>query len=103
VLIEAGDITPEEAVNHPKRNVLMKALGASEKQEIDKFDVESTIDGILLCSDGLTNMLSIEQIETVLNDKELSLENKLTKLVSKSNSRGGLDNISIAYLVKENN
>ena len=81
----------------------MKALGASDKQEMDKFAVESSVDAIFLCSDGLTNMLTNEQIESILNDEELTGDEKLSKLVKKCNVRGGLDNISIAYLVKESN
>ncbi len=103
VLVESGELTEEEAQNHPKKNVLMRALGASDKQELDKFAVETDVDAIILCSDGLTNMLSTEQIENILNDEELDVESKLTKLVRKCNSRGGTDNISVAYLVKESN
>ena len=98
LLVAAGDLTEEEAKYHPKKNVLMKALGSSEKAEIDVFDVELDIDGIFLCSDGLTNMLTKEQIEKVLNDEELNIEEQVIKLIRKSNARGGTDNISIAYL-----
>jgi protein phosphatase len=98
LLVAAGDLTEEEAKYHPKKNVLMKALGSGEKAEIDVFDVELDIDGIFLCSDGLTNMLTKEQIEKVLNDEELNIEEKVIKLIRKSNARGGTDNISIAYL-----
>ena len=96
-LLSVGEITEEEALNHPKRNVLMKALGATEVCELDIFDVERNVEGIMLCSDGLTNMLSKEQIEKVLNDKELNIEEKIKKLIRKSNARGGTDNITIAY------
>lgn len=101
ILVESGEIRPEEAINHPQKNVLMKALGAAPKIEPDIFDVEVTIDGIFLCSDGLTNMVTIEQIENVLNDKELDITEKVDKLILKSNLRGGSDNISIAYLTRE--
>jgi len=101
LLVAAGDLTEEEAKYHPKRNVLMKALGSSEKAELDVFDVDRNIDGILLCSDGLTTMLSKEQIEKVLNDEELEIEEKVIKLIRKSNARGGTDNISVAYLSLE--
>ncbi|HOP66035.1 MAG TPA: Stp1/IreP family PP2C-type Ser/Thr phosphatase [Bacilli bacterium] len=101
LLVTAGDISPEEAMYHPKKNVLMRALGTSEKAELDIFDVETTIDAVLLCSDGLTNMLTQEQIAKVLNDTELDIEEKVSKLIRKSNARGGTDNISIAYLVRE--
>ncbi len=100
-LVETGELTPEEAINHPKKNVLMKALGASEKQELDIFDVDPNVDAILLVSDGLTNMLTMDQVEKVLNDAELKYEDKLIKLIKKCNARGGTDNISIAYLVKD--
>ena len=103
VLIDAGELTEEEARNYPKKNVLMKALGAGAEVEPDEFDVETTVDGILLASDGLTNMLNDEQIQNVLNDDKLTIEEKLNKLVKKCNSRGGTDNISIAYLTKEEN
>jgi protein phosphatase len=101
LLVQAGDLTEEEAKFHPKKNVLMKALGASEKAELDIFDVETDIEGIFLCSDGLTNMLTNEQIEKVLDDKELEIEEKIIKLIRKSNARGGTDNISVAYLSLE--
>ena len=101
LLVAAGDLTEEEAKYHPKRNVLMKALGSSEKVELDIFEVDTSVDGIFLCSDGLTNMLTREQIEKVLNDEELDVEEQIIKLIRKSNARGGTDNISIAYLRRE--
>ena len=101
LLVSTGELTEEEAKNHPKRNVLMKALGAAEVCELDIFDVDTDVDGIMLCSDGLTNMLTVEQIERVLNDEELNIEQKVVKLIRKSNARGGTDNITIAYLVNE--
>lgn len=98
LLVASGELTEEEAKYHPKKNVLMKALGSGDKAELDIFDVELDIEGIFLCSDGLTNMLTKEQIEKVLNDEELEIEEKVVKLIRKSNARGGTDNISIAYL-----
>ena len=101
LLVEAGNLTPEEAKNHPKKNVLMRALGASDKAELDIFDVDINCEGILLCSDGLTNMLSDESIIKVLNDSTLEIEEKVIKLIKKCNARGGTDNITVAYLTKE--
>lgn len=102
LLVKSGELTEEEAKNHPRKNVLMKALGASTNVEMDIFNVELNVDGIFLCSDGLTNMLDNDQIVKVLNDKG-TIEEKLEKLVFKANNRGGNDNISIAYLIKEDN
>ena len=101
LLVSTGELSEEEALNHPKKNVLMKALGAAESCELDIFDVDKDIDGIMLCSDGLTNMLTKEQIEKVLNDEELTIEDKVRKLIRKSNARGGTDNITVAFLLKE--
>jgi len=105
LLVTSGDLTEEEAKFHPKKNVLMRALGSSEKAELDIFDVvdDSFRDfvAILLCSDGLTNMLTKEQIEKVLIDEELNIDEKIIKLVKKCHARGGTDNISIAYLIRE--
>ena len=97
LLVEAGEITPEEAINHPRKNVLMKAIGASEKIEADIFDCDMDIDGILLSSDGLTNMLDFSKIEDVLNSK-MEIEEKIVELITKANNAGGTDNISVAYL-----
>ena len=78
----------------------MRALGANDPIEIDIFDVDIKNDGILLCSDGLTNMITEEQIERVLNE-EVSAEGAVEKLIRKANARGGNDNISVAYLKRE--
>jgi len=101
LLLDAGEITEREAENHPKKNVLMKALGSQEKQILDIFEVDMNVDAIMLSSDGLTTMLTKDQIEKVLIEDELTDEDKLIKLIRKCNARGGNDNISIAYLVKD--
>lgn len=100
LLVKSGELTEEEAKNHPRKNVLMRALGASNNVEMDIFNVELGVQGIFLCSDGLTNMLDDDQIMKVLNE-ESTIEEKLEKLIFKANNRGGSDNISIAYLIKE--
>ena len=100
LLVDAGNLTEDEAKFHPKKNVLMKAIGAAEKVDLDIFDVDMESEAIMLCSDGLTNMLTDEQIEKVLTDPELEVEEKVEKLIRKCNARGGNDNISIAYLVR---
>jgi len=99
LLVKSGELTEEEAKEHPKKNVLLKALGATTTVEMDIFDVETDVDGILLCSDGMTNMLDQNQIAKVLED-QLTIEEKLQKLIYKCNNRGGTDNVSVAYLNK---
>ncbi len=102
LLVKSGEITEEEAKNHPRKNVLMRALGANISVEMDVFDVERDVSAVLLCSDGLTNMLNEEQIEKVL-DSDIDIDAKVQKLINKANNRGGTDNISVAYLQKEEN
>ena len=97
LLLKAGELTPEEAKDQPKKNVLMKALGANNPIDIDIFDCDMDISSILLCSDGLTTMLDNDQIEKVLLS-DIGIEDKVIKLIRKSNNRGGSDNISVAYL-----
>ena len=102
LLVKSGELTEEAAKKHPRKNVLMRALGANMTVEMDIFDVERDVEGILLCSDGLTNMLEDQQINLVLNS-DLPIDDKLQKLINKANNRGGTDNISVAYLKKEEN
>ena len=78
LLVSAGELTKEEASVHPKKNVLMKALGASLEIDVDIFDCDMDITGVFLSSDGLTNMLEREQIEKVLIG-EGTVEEKLVK------------------------
>lgn len=100
MLISNGRLTEEGAKNHPGKNLLTRALGANNPIEIDIFDIDTTVKGLFLCSDGLTNMLTNEQIEKTLNSN-LTIEDTVDRLIRKANSRGGTDNISIAYLIKE--
>ncbi len=100
MLLNTGKISEETAKNHPGKNLLTRALGANDPIEIDIFDVDTSVKGLFLCSDGLTNMLTDEQIEKILNS-DLPIEEAVVKLIKKANSRGGTDNISIAYLKKE--
>lgn len=101
LLVSTGELTEEEAKYHPRKNVLMRALGANDPIEADIFDiVDTNISGVFLCSDGLTNMLTDEQVEKIINS-DLSIEEAVVKLIKKTNSRGGTDNITIAYLKKE--
>ena len=100
MLLTNGKLSEESAKNHPGKNLLTRALGANDPIEIDIFDIDTSVKGLFLCSDGLTNMLTDDQIEKILNS-DLRVEDVVVKLIKKANSRGGTDNISIAYLKKE--
>lgn len=100
LLVEAGEITPDEAKDHPRKNVLMKALGASENVEADIFDCDTDVSGVLLASDGLTNLLDASKIESIIN-KDSEIEEKIVELIQRANNEGGTDNISVAFIEKE--
>lgn len=91
-LVKDGTITQEEANHHPKKNMLMKALGCTTFVEPD-VTIKGFIkdDIILMCSDGLTNMIEDKEIyEIVKREGTLAAE----KLVQKANENGGYDNIT---------
>ena len=96
-LLKQGNITKEEAYNHPKKNMLTKALGCTAYVEPDvmvkgyqKGDV------LLMCTDGLTNMIREEQIFQILKDNP---EQACDILVDKANENGGLDNITAVIIL----
>ena len=99
LLVAAGDLTEEEAKYHPKRNVLMKALGSSEVAELDIFDVDTNIDGVLLCSDGLYNMVDYKDMHKIISSNE-TIDKRAQNLIDLANSNGGRDNVSV-ILVEE--
>ncbi len=94
-MLENGTITPEEAINHPQRNVILQALGISDSLDPDVFQEKiSPCDVILLCSDGLTNMLDEETIAhaAISEDSPSEIAEKLVRL---ANDAGGKDNITV--------
>ena len=92
-LLKDGTITKEEAFNHPKKNMLMKALGCSSFIEPDVMCKGFLKDDILLmCSDGLTNMLKENEIYDLLLRNPV---NPVQVLVNEANKKGGLDNITV--------
>lgn len=92
-LVQEGTITKEEAEHHPKKNMLMKALGCNAFVEPDVmvkgFQKE---DIIIICSDGLTNMVTVDDI---FKQAKNNIEIATKELVDLANKNGGLDNITI--------
>lgn len=94
-LVKSGEISTEDAENHPRKNVLTRSLGVTEEIDIDVTILPALPnDQMLLCSDGLTNMVEDQDIKNVLSDKKTS-EEKVETLVAMANERGGYDNITI--------
>ncbi|WP_062552185.1 Stp1/IreP family PP2C-type Ser/Thr phosphatase [Peptoniphilus phoceensis] len=99
-LIEIGEITEEEAKNHPKKNVLTKAMGTTPDIEVivNTLNIEEK-DIFLFCSDGLTNMVSDEDIFKIV--KENSPEDARDKLLDLALKNGGMDNITFILVFNE--
>ena len=96
-LVKDGTISKEEAMHHPKKNMLMKALGCTAFVEPDVM-IKGFIkdDKILMCSDELTNMLTDEQIYKIIKQEENQAPNKLIEM---ANEAGGYDNITAIIIL----
>ncbi|MCM1267705.1 MAG: Stp1/IreP family PP2C-type Ser/Thr phosphatase [Bacteroidales bacterium] len=97
-MVRMGGIGREEARNHPDKNIITRAVGARDDVEVDFFDLElQTGDMVLLCSDGLTNMVDDEAIRRILKNGG-SLKDRVEELVETANRNGGKDNISVIVI-----
>lgn len=96
-LLKNGYITSEQAKNHPQKNVLIQAIGVTDLLNVSFLDLPCDFDDVLLCSDGLFNSLTDDQIAKIL-EEDLSVEKKAQKLVDEANVYGGFDNISVILL-----
>jgi serine/threonine protein phosphatase PrpC len=99
MLQKHGQITPEEAKNHPQRNMIVRAVGTSDEVEVDLITTPWEQDDILLmCSDGLTTMVSEDQIGQVLSQTGETMEEKADQLLQMALHAGGKDNVSLILL-----
>lgn len=97
-MIRVGTIDRSAARNHPDKNIITRAIGANDTVDIDFFSVElKSGEKVLMCSDGLTNMLEDEEIHRIVQGSG-SLEGRVRELVSAANDRGGRDNISVILI-----
>lgn len=85
-LIDNGTISPAQAENHPNKNLILRALGVNESIEADTYFIEDCA-AVLLCSDGLTNCVSDENIRSILRRKATG-EEKLRRLIDAANNGG---------------
>jgi protein phosphatase len=94
-LVRSGKLSPEEAETHPQRSVITRALGTEPDVDVDTFTVEAQPDDLyLLCSDGLTDMISADEIFSVLDGSD-DLEVAARALIEAANAGGGEDNITV--------
>jgi serine/threonine protein phosphatase PrpC len=94
-LIQSGELTPEEAEADPRRSMITRALGIEPDVDVDLYPTQlSSGDRLLFCSDGLTGMVSEEEIRTILvDDHDPSAAAR--RLIAGANTAGGIDNITV--------
>ena len=93
-LLRTEQITPEEALTHPKRHVLMNALGIYPSASIDLKTFPYLNEGVLLCSDGLYNNVPFDDIAAIVKGND-TIEQKVNELIAIGNKNGGSDNIAV--------
>lgn len=97
-MVRIGEINREQARNHPDKNIITRAIGARPRVVIDFFDMRLEAgDRLLLCSDGLSNMLEDTEIERIVK-KGRDLPKIAMELVAKANQNGGKDNIAVVLV-----
>ncbi|MBP9999997.1 MAG: Stp1/IreP family PP2C-type Ser/Thr phosphatase [Clostridiales bacterium] len=95
-MVRMGEIREDEAKNHPDKNIITRALGAERTVDIDFFDMKLELGSIIvMCSDGLSNMVEDCVIEEIVKDDTVSLEERGRKLLYEANRNGGKDNIAV--------
>lgn len=98
-LAKSGQLSPEEAANHPRRNVLMRALGTDRDVAVDVMRIDMLPgDRLLLCSDGLSNLVERETILGTLTAQDLDLEQAADRLIALALEGGGYDNVTVALI-----
>ena len=98
-MVKKGDITEREARVHPQKNIITRALGIDDQVHADYFEISvETSDIVLLCTDGLTNMIEDDDIEYIVKHSG-SIEKAVNSLVAKANENGGYDNITVILAV----
>ena len=101
-LLKEGTITKEQAYNHPQKNILLKVVGCEPYIEPDILVKGFLKDDVLLmCTDGLTNMLTNEEIFNIITNEKNNLENACKHLIDAANEKGGNDNISVILVSKD--
>lgn len=98
-LVKSGQISKEDAEHHPRKNVILQALGTEQSVKVDIRTLPLEEDGyLLLCSDGLTNKVSDEELISILHNSEMLLQEKAEQMINLANEYGGEDNISVAIV-----
>lgn len=97
-MVALGKLGRDEARRHEKKNVITRAIGGAKEIMADFFEAELTVGNrIIMCSDGLSNMVEDEEIERVLAS-DIPIEDKTKQLLGRANENGGKDNIAVVII-----
>jgi protein phosphatase len=98
-LVDEGQITPDQALNHPQQNILLRAVGADRQSTPDvQLQMLEPEDIILLCTDGLTKTVSEDDILAIVRKSEISPSEACRQLIERANSQGGKDNTTVILI-----
>ncbi len=96
-LVKKGSLTREEAERHPQKNIITRALGLPGDIEVDRYDLKiEDEDSFVICTDGLTNMLTEEEIIRIAAGSDP--EEACSRMVEAANGNGGEDNITVIVI-----
>lgn len=102
-MVRLGQLTKEEARMHPDKNIITRAIGASKTVQVDFFEFDlAQGDKILMCSDGLTNMVEDPEIEAIVQNGA-PIGERATQLINAANDHGGKDNIAVILVEPDTN
>ena len=98
-MVRLGEINAEEARNHPDKNIITRALGAEKTVDVDFFDLKlEPGNTILMCSDGLSNMVEDRKMEEIITNPDKDITWKGDTLIREANQNGGKDNIAVILI-----
>ncbi|HIZ06948.1 MAG TPA: Stp1/IreP family PP2C-type Ser/Thr phosphatase [Candidatus Eubacterium avistercoris] len=95
-MVRMGELDAEKAKSHPDKNIITRAIGAQENVKVDFFEVAlKPGEKVMMCTDGLTNMLEDTELFAILSEPGKNLAEKVEKMVNMANQNGGKDNITV--------
>ena len=98
-MLDSGKLNPEEALSHPQRNIITRALGVDETLNIDFCETTFADDAaMLICTDGLTNIVQAQVIADIVRNE--SCHEPVSSLIAQANENGGTDNITVVLINK---
>jgi serine/threonine protein phosphatase PrpC len=95
-MVRLGELNPEEARNHPDKNIITRAVGTEENVEMDFFDLKlEPGQWFVMCSDGLSNMVEDSEILRIVGETSKEGKDPTAALIEEANKNGGKDNIAV--------